>query len=73
MMENCENELKWDFFPHNSMHGMLLYCKLGVALKKTHANRKPLDLQYSEWFINRLVDNIQQSKKLINTRFVLIP
>ena len=48
MMENCDNE---NFSPQFQSWDVAALLKLGVALKKTHAKRKPLELQYPECFM----------------------
>ena len=45
MMENCDNG---NFFSRAISWDVAALQKLGVALKKTHAKRKPLELQYPE-------------------------
>lgn len=46
-IENCDNG---NFPPQFHAWDVAALLKLGVALKKTHAKRKPLELQYPECF-----------------------
>ena len=57
MKEGSEQRLKWtrsvleSFAPPPCVHAWHVVGLLNLAVKKTHAKRKPLELQYPECFM----------------------